>query len=203
MTARLVVMISGGGSNLQAILDACGRAEGESGRLDAEVVAVVSNKADAYGLERARMAGIPAVHAPVDGRSRAIYAGVLSHVVGEHAPDLVVLAGWMRLLSNGFLKRFNVVNIHPALPGAFAGLHAIERSFAAWEAGEIAESGAMVHWVPDEGVDDGPVIAQRVVPFEPDDSLDAFEARLHAAEHSLYIEALALIIPTLEPAGTP
>jgi len=203
MTARLVVMISGGGSNLQAILDACGRAEGESGRLDAEVVAVISNKADAYGLERARLAGIDAVHVPVDGRSRAIYDGVLSHVVRDAKPDLVVLGGWMRLLSNGFLKRFQVVNIHPALPGAYAGLHAIERSFAAWEAGEITESGAMVHWVPDEGVDDGPVIAQRVVPFEDGDSLASFEARLHAAEHSLYVEALASIIPDLETAGTP
>lgn len=198
MTARLVVMISGGGSNLQAILDACA-----DGRLDAEVVAVVSNKADAYGLERARLAGIEAVHVPVDGRSRAIYDGVLSHVVGEAKPDLVVLAGWMRLLSNGFLKRFSVVNIHPALPGMFPGLHAIERSFEAWEAGDISESGAMVHWVPDEGVDDGPVIAQQVVGFEAGDSLASFEARLHAAEHSLYVEALASILPELESAGTP
>ncbi len=197
MTARLVVMISGGGSNLQAILDACA-----DGRLDAEVAAVVSNRSDAYGLERAQLAGIDAVHVPVDGRSRAIYDGVLSHVVADAAPDLVVLAGWMRLLSNGFLKRFPVVNIHPALPEMFPGLHAIERSFAAWEAGEITESGAMVHWVPDEGIDDGPLIAKRMVPFEPGDSLDSFEARLHAAEHSLYIEALASIIPTLEPAGT-
>lgn len=196
MTARLVVMISGGGSNLQAILDACA-----DGRLDAEVVAVVSNRAEAYGLERARLAGIDAIHVPVDGRSRAIYNGVLSHVVAEAAPDLVALAGWMRLLSNGFLKHFSVVNIHPALPDMFPGLHAIERSFAAWQLGEIAESGAMVHWVPDEGVDDGPVVKKRVVPFELGDSLESFEARLHAAEHSLYIEALASIIPTLEPAG--
>jgi formyltetrahydrofolate-dependent phosphoribosylglycinamide formyltransferase len=198
MTARLVVMISGGGTNLQAILDACAE-----GRLDAEVVAVVSNKAEAHGLERARLVGVEAVHVPVDGRSRAIYDGVLSHVVGKAEPDLVVLAGWMRLLTNGFLKRFSVVNIHPALPGAFPGLDAIERSFAAWEAGELAESGAMVHWVPDEGVDDGPVIAERVVPFEPGDSLASFEARLHAAEHSLYVEALASIIPELQSAGTP
>lgn len=196
MTARLVVMISGGGSNLQAILDACA-----SGQLDAEVVTVVSNRADAYGLERARAAGIPAVHVPVDGRSRAIYDGVLSHVVADVSPDLVVLAGWMRLLSNGFLKRFRVVNIHPALPGMFPGLHAIERSFEAWEAGEITASGAMVHWVPDEGVDDGPVIGQRVVDFDPGESLESFEARLHAAEHVLYVEALASILPTLEPAG--
>ena len=195
MTARLVVLVSGGGTNLQAILDACA-----GGRLDAEVAAVVSHRGDAYGLERARLAGIDAVHVPVDGRSRAIYDGVLSHVVGEVAPDLVVLAGWMRLLSKGFLRRFPVVNIHPALPDAFPGLHAIERAFEAWQAGYITESGAMVHWVPDEGVDDGPVIAQRTVSFEADDTLASYEARLHAAEHVLYVEALSSVLsqPTIE-----
>lgn len=197
MTARLVVMISGGGTNLQAILDACA-----GGTLDAEVVAVVSNRADAHGLERARLAGVKAVHVPVDGRSRAIYDGVLSHVVGEAEPDLVVLAGWMRILTNRFLQRFSVVNIHPALPDMFPGIHAIERSFAAWEAGEISASGAMVHWVPDEGVDNGPVIAQCVVPFEPDDTIDTYEARLHRAEHALYVEAIASILPTLQSTGT-
>ena len=180
---------------MQAILDACA-----AGRLDAEVVAVVSNRGDAYGLERAKLAGIDAVHVPVDGRSRAIYDGVLSHVVGEAAPDLVVLGGWMRLLSKGFLHRFPVVNIHPALPDTFPGLHAIERAFEAWQVGSITESGAMVHWVPDEGVDDGPVIAQRTVPFEADDTLAAYESRLHAAEHLLYIDALSLVLsePTIE-----
>ncbi len=117
VTARLVVLVSGGGTNLQAILDACA-----SGTIDAEVVAVVSNRADAFGLERARRAGIEAHHVPVDGRSRAIYDGVLSHVVADARPDLVVLAGWMRLLTNGFLRRFPVINIHPALPGAFPGI---------------------------------------------------------------------------------
>ena len=195
MTARLVVLVSGGGTNLQAILDACA-----DGRLDAQVVAVVSNRADAYGLERARLAGIDAVHVPVDGRSRAIYDGVLSHVVAGAEPDLVVLAGWMRLLSKGFLRRFAVVNIHPALPDAFPGLHAIERAFEAWQAGVISESGAMVHWVPDEGVDDGPVIARVVVPFEADDTLASYEARLHAAEHVLYVDALSAVLaaPTIE-----
>lgn len=197
MTARLVVMISGGGTNLQAILDACA-----SGELDAEVVAVVSNRGDAHGLERARHAGVKAVHVPVDGRSRAIYDGVLTHVVSEAEPDLVVLAGWMRILTNRFLQRFSVVNIHPALPGMFPGIDAIDRSFAAWQAGEISESGAMVHWVPDEGVDNGPVIAQCVVPFEYGDTRASFETRLHRAEHVLYVAAIDSILPTLQPTGT-
>jgi len=192
MTARLVVLVSGGGTNLQAVLDAC-----SSGRLDAEVVAVVSNRADAYGLERARLEGIEAHHVPVDGRSRAIYDGVLSHVVAEAEPDLVVLAGWMRILGNGFLRRFSVINLHPALPGAFPGLRAIERAFEAWQQGSIGASGVMVHWVPDEGVDDGPVIAEEAVPFQTDDSLQHFEARMHQAEHRLIVDAIALALDTL------
>jgi phosphoribosylglycinamide formyltransferase-1 len=200
MTARLVVLVSGGGTNLQAIMDACA-----DGRLDAEVVRVVSNRADAYGLERARRAGIEAQHVPVDGRSRAVYDGVLSHVVSEAVPDLVVLAGWMRVLTNGFVRRFRVVNIHPALPGSFPGMHAIERAFRAWQQGEINRSGVMVHWVPDDGVDDGPVIAQRHVDFAPDDTLESFEARMHETEHELFIEALATVVaglPTTSAATT-
>lgn len=194
MTARLVVLVSGGGTNLQAIIDACA-----DGQLDAEVTRVVSNRADAFGLERARLAGIDARHVPVDGRSRAIYDGVLSQVVAEVSPDLVVLAGWMRLLTNNFVRRFPVVNIHPALPGSFPGMHAIDRAFAAWQNGEITESGVMVHWVPDEGVDDGPVIAVRPVEILPDDTPESFEARMHRTEHELYIEALATVLPELQP----
>jgi len=114
----------------------------------------------------------------------------------------VVLAGWMRILTNRVLQRFAVVNIHPALPGQFPGIGAIERSFAAWQAGEITESGAMVHWVPDEGVDNGPVIAERVVPFEPGDTQATFEERLHRVEHTLYVEAIASLLPTLQQAGS-
>lgn len=189
MTARLVVLVSGGGTNLQAVIDAC-----DAGSLDADVVAVVSNRADAFGLERAHRAGIEAHHVPVDGRSRSIYDGVLSHVVAGADPDLVVLAGWMRLLTNGFLRRFPVINIHPALPGAFPGLRAIERSFEAWKQGEIAEAGVMVHWVPDEGVDDGPVIAQRTVSFAADDTLETFATRMHHTEHELLVDAIAVAL---------
>lgn len=189
MTARLVVLASGGGTNLQAIMDAC-----REGVLDAEVVGVVSNRSDAFALRRAGDAGIPTAVVPVDGRSRAIYDGVLAHVVGDYEPDLVVLAGWMRVLTDAFVSRFDVINIHPALPGAFPGIGAIERSFAAWQNGEISEGGVMVHWVPDSGVDDGPVIAQRSVSFVEGDTLETFEQRVHDVEHELFVAALDAVL---------
>ena len=128
MTARLVVMVSGNGSNLQAVLDAC-----RAGVLDAKVVSVVSNHADAYGLVRAANLGIKTVVCTAHpGEERAAYDERLSRVVARAGPDLVVLAGWMRLLSMTFLQRFpnRVVNLHPALPGEYPGTHAIERAFA-------------------------------------------------------------------------
>jgi formyltetrahydrofolate-dependent phosphoribosylglycinamide formyltransferase len=182
-------LASGGGSNLQAIMDAC-----REGVLDADVVGVVSNRSDAFALRRAADAGIPTAVVPVDGRSRAIYDGVLAHAVGNYEPDLVVLAGWMRVLSDAFVSRFDVINIHPALPGAFPGIGAIERSFAAWQNGEISEGGVMVHWVPDSGVDDGPVIAQRSVSFVEGDTLETFEQRVHDVEHELFVAALDAVI---------
>lgn len=199
MTARLVVLVSGNGTNLQAILDAC-----ESGRLDAKVVSVVSNKADAHGLRRAATAGIrTVVCAPNPGEERSAYDERLARVVVRSSPDLVVLAGWMRLLSMSFLQRFPgiVVNLHPALPGEFPGTHAIERAFARAQEGGPARTGVMVHLVPDEGIDDGPVIAVAEVPILPDDTLDALERRVHAVEHSLLVDALRTL--TKEQADVP
>jgi phosphoribosylglycinamide formyltransferase-1 len=191
---RLVVLISGNGSNLQAILDAC-----QGGQLPAEVVAVISNKPSAYGLERARTAGVPALVASrrKDQERAEADAALADRVAGYH-PDWVVLAGWLRVLTNAFLQRFpgRVVNLHPALPGTFPGLHAIERAFASARAGEIDHTGVMVHLVPDEGVDVGPVLAQQPVPILPDDTLESLEARIHAVEHRLLVEALhRLILP--------
>jgi phosphoribosylglycinamide formyltransferase-1 len=189
---RLVVLVSGNGSNLQAILDACA-----SGRLPAGVVAVISNNAGAFALERARMAQVPALTAlKRKAQSRAEYDAALAEQVAAYRPDWVVLAGWMRVLSVAFLDRFpqRVVNLHPALPGAFPGTHAIERAFEAFRAGEIHQTGVMVHLVPDEGVDSGPVLAQVVVPFRADDTLAALEARIHAAEHRLLVETLERLV---------
>ena len=184
----LVVLISGHGSNLQAILDAC-----QAGVLPACVAAVVSNKKDAYGLERARQAGVPAVYYPkLKEQDRRLYDAGLAELVAAYQPDWIVLAGWMRVLSSAFLERFpqRVVNLHPALPGTFPGTEAIQRAFEAYRCGQIAHTGVMVHRVPDEGVDAGPVLAQEVVPILPEDTLGSLEARVHAVEHKILVATL-------------
>lgn len=188
---RLVVLASGNGSNLQAVLDAC-----TAGRIAATVAAVVSDKPAAFALERARTAGVAAVPLPRrPDEARTAYDARLRDAVREHAPDWVVLAGWMRILTHVFLDAFpaRVVNLHPALPGEFAGLHAIER---AWEAGReagLARTGVMVHLVPDEEVDAGPVLATAEVPLHPDEPLAELEARVHTAEHELLVGTLAAL----------
>ncbi len=184
----LVVLISGFGSNLQAILDACA-----GGTLLAHVAAVISNNPDAYGLERARQANIPAVAFPKSReQERGAYDAELARLVISYQPDWVVLAGWMRILSNSFLACFpnRVVNLHPALPGTFPGTEAIQRAFDAYQRGEITQTGVMVHLVPDEGVDSGPVLAHEIVPVHPEDSLEVLEARIHAVEHRLLVSTL-------------
>ncbi len=185
------MLVSGRGSNLQAVLDACA-----DGRLDAEVVAVVSNRRKAFGLERARAAGVEAVYAPRKGHAdRDAYDAALADLVAARRPDVVVLAGWMYILGAGFLSRFpgRVINLHPALPGAFPGLHAIER---AWEAARdegLDHTGVMVHHAVPE-VDAGPVVAQEAVPLDPDEPLEALFTRMHAVEHRLLVEATRRVL---------
>jgi phosphoribosylglycinamide formyltransferase-1 len=190
--ARLVVLISGNGSNLQAMIDAV-----QSGIIKAEISAVISNKRDAYGLERARKAGIPVVVLPkMKEQTREEYDAQLAQAVQQYAPDWVILAGWMRILSMNFLRNFpnRVVNLHPALPGTFPGTHAIERAYEAFQRGEIQETGVMVHLVPDEGVDAGPVLAQTQVKMLPGDRLEDLETRIHQSEHRLLVDTLVQII---------
>ena len=189
---RLVVLISGNGSNLQAILDACA-----SGELNAKVISVISNKADAYGLVRARNAGVEAIHFPKqENETRQEYDARLAAHVSTCFPGYIILAGWMRILSSSFLSCFSdrVINLHPALPGVFPGLHAIGRAYEAYQRGDIQYSGVMVHLVPDEGVDNGPVLGQQKIHFLPDESLEQFEARVHEVEHRLLVDTLKNIL---------
>lgn len=190
--SRLVVLISGNGSNLQAILDACA-----SGELEAEVVSVISNKADVYGLARARNAGVEAIYfAKQENESRQEYDARLADEVTSKQADYIVLAGWMRILSSAFLASFpsRVINLHPALPGMFPGTHAIDRAFEAYQRGEITHTGVMVHLVPDEGVDNGPMLATEIVPIHKDDTLETLETRVHETEHQLLINTLKKIL---------
>ncbi len=192
MTARLVVLISGSGSNLQAILDAC-----TSGEIPASVVFVISNKADAYGLSRARNAGIEAIHFPkLEKETRQEYDLRLANYITTKLPDYIILAGWMRILSSSFLSFFpnRVVNLHPALPDTFPGTHAIERAFDAYQRGEIKHTGVMVHLVPDEGVDNGPVLATEIVPIHAEDTLESLEFRVHQTEHRVLVNTLKSVL---------
>ncbi len=196
MIARLAVLISGNGSNLQAIIDSI-----RLRVLPAEIVLVASNVKAAYGLERAAKANIPTLYHSLAsyraaGRSRLDYDADLAAQVSRYQPDWIVLAGWMHILSNDFLRHFpyRVLNLHPALPGQFPGAHAIAEALAAYQAGAIKQTGCMVHLVPDEAVDSGPIIATVEVPIYPTDNENTLAARMHQAEHALLIQALLRLI---------
>ncbi len=192
MNARIVVLASGNGSNFQAIVDAVA-----AGTLPAHVAALVSDTPDAFALQRARRAGIAAISVPRSaGEDRASYDGRLAEIVAAHEPDIVVLAGWMRVLTMKFLERFpnRVINLHPALPGEFPGTDAIGRALQAAQRLGLRRTGVMVHFVPDEGVDDGPVIATVEVPIVGDDTLESLAERVHVAEHTLLVDALRTVI---------
>ena len=185
--ARVVVLASGSGSNFQAILDAVA-----AGALRAQVVGLVVDRAGAGAVGRAQAADVAVLHAPFSPfkeLGRAAYDAALAERVAALRPDFVVLAGWLRILGPAFLDRFpgRVLNLHPALPGEFAGLHGIRR---AWDERQTRRhSGVMVHLAVPE-VDAGPVLGRAVVPLRPEDALDAFEARMHKAEHRLLVAVL-------------
>ncbi len=179
---RLVVLISGSGSNLQAIIDAC------AADLPARVVAVISNEAKAYGLERARRAGIETRvldHRSYNGRDA--YDAALRESIDGFDPDLVVLAGFMRILSDAFVAHYRgrMLNIHPALLPAFRGLHTHQRAL---DAG-VTEHGASVHFVTEE-LDGGPVIIQARVPVQAGDDAERLAARVLEQEHRIYPRAI-------------
>ncbi len=189
MTIRIVVLASGSGSNFQEILDGCA-----SGVIDGSVVGLVTNRADAYAIDRAYTANVPVtVVVPQPNEARAQYDSRLADVVASHSPDWVVLAGWLRILRVDFLHRFadRVVNLHPARPGELPGLHAIERAFDEFKAGRRTRTGVMVHLVPDEAVDAGPVLGTVGVEILPTDTVESLADRVHAAEHSLLVRVLS------------
>mgnify|MGYP000963969700 CR=1 FL=1 len=179
------VLVSGNGSNLQAIIDRI-----EDGSLPARIVCVISNKADAFGLERARKHGVPAIH--IDHRAhggRESYDAALVETLRSHGVQLVVLAGFMRIVTPVLLDAFPnaVMNIHPALLPAFPGLHAQAQALRYG----VKFSGCTVHFV-DEGTDTGPIIIQAAVPVMDDDDEASLSARIQREEHRAYPEAIRL-----------
>ena len=182
---RLGVLVSGRGSNLQAILDASARPD-----FPARVAVVVSDKEQAQALDRARRRGVPAVWLnPKDFGDRAAYDAGLRRVLDEHRVGLVCLAGFMRILTADFVRAYagRILNIHPSLLPAFPGLHPQRRAL---EHG-VKVAGATVHFV-DEGVDTGPIVLQASVPVHADDTEESLSARILAEEHRLYPEAVRL-----------
>jgi phosphoribosylglycinamide formyltransferase-1 len=182
---RIGVLVSGSGSNLQAIINAV-----EEKRLEAEIVCVISNRADAFALQRANSHGIPRLH--IDHRAhpdRGAYDARIVEVLRSHGVDLVVLAGFMRIVTPVLLDAFPkaVMNIHPALLPSFPGLHAQRQAL---DYG-VKVSGCTVHFV-DAGTDTGPIIIQATVPVLDDDDEDSLSARIQVEEHRIYPEAIRL-----------
>lgn len=176
---RIVVLVSGQGSNLQAILDAC-----RQGKIHGSVAAVFSNKAEAYGLTRAREAGVPAHALAADQfADREAFDRQLMLEIDAYAPDLVILAGYMRILSAAFVARYagRMLNIHPSLLPKYPGLHTHRQAI---ENGD-EEHGTSVHFVTEE-LDGGPVILQAKVPVFAGDTEEDVTARVQHQEHAIY-----------------
>ncbi len=184
---RIVVLISGNGSNLQALMDAEQRGELAGG----QIVAVISNRADAYGLQRARNAGIAAEHlSHKDFPAREAFDAALMARIDSYQPDLIVLAGFMRILTSGLVQHYagKMLNIHPSLLPKYPGMHTHARAL---EAGD-SEHGATVHLVT-EGVDEGPIILQARVPVLANDTAESLQQRVHQIEHQLYPRAVRMM----------
>lgn len=188
---RLAVLLSGRGSNFEAIAEAV-----DSGRIpDAEIVAVISDVAAARGLARARERGLPAFAVERERfGSRAEHEAEILRTLEKTGPDLICLAGYMRILSPAFVERWRgrILNIHPSLLPKYRGLSPQKRAL---EAGET-ESGCTVHLV-DEGTDTGPVVLQKRVPVEPGDTEDSLSARILRQEHEAYPEAIVAVLDGL------
>ncbi len=180
----VVVLISGSGSNLQAFID-------RSSELNISIKAVISNIAEAYGLERAKTANIPAFAVPHgDFASREDFDASLANHIHEYQPDLIILAGFMRILSADFVTAFKdkIINIHPSLLPKYKGLNTHQRAI---EAGDEFH-GASVHVVTPE-LDDGPVIIQGQLPIKEDATAESLQQQIHVIEHQIYPQAVKWI----------
>lgn len=185
MTVKIAVLVSGRGSNLQAIMDSI-----EKGYIkNAAINVVISNKADAYALERARNHGINAVFLDPSEYGRDEYDRAILNVLSQYDTDLLLLAGYFRILGNEIIKAYRnrIMNIHPSLLPAFKGLHAQKQAF---EYG-VKVAGCTVHFV-DEGLDSGPIILQKCVPVLSGDTEETLTARILDQEHIIYPEAVRL-----------
>ncbi|KAG6910642.1 hypothetical protein DXG01_009152 [Tephrocybe rancida] len=225
---KIVVLISGSaqvtdgqppGSNLQALIDA----QNTPALPNARISMVFSNRKAAYGLTRAAEAKppIPTSYLALQpylksnaGKTRADYDAAVARIVLKDAPDLVILAGFMHIFGEGFLeladglkplvegeatrKPVPVINLHPALPGAFDGAHAIERAYEAFQKGEVERTGIMVHRVVKD-VDRGEPLIVREVPISKGEPIEAFEERLHQAEHEIIVQAAAKVLAEIHP----
>ncbi|KAI0318918.1 phosphoribosylglycinamide formyltransferase [Amylostereum chailletii] len=216
---RVVVLISGSGTNLQALIDA----QNTPTLPNTRITLVLSNRKAAYGLTRASNAAppIPTAYLALQpflkahpGKTRADYDAEVARIVVREKPDLVVLAGWMHVLGEGFLdvvsgvrtldgeeppaRPIAVINLHPALPGAFDGAHAIERAYDAFQRGEVSRAGAMVHRVVKE-VDRGEPVVVREVEIIKGEPLEAFEERLHKAEWEIIVEGTRKVLEEVKP----
>ncbi|CAG8182725.1 unnamed protein product [Penicillium nalgiovense] len=208
---RVTVLISGNGSNLQAVIDKVA-----AGQLNATIVRVISNRKTAFGLERASKANIPTEYhnlvkykkqhpATPEGvqAAREEYDAELARLILADTPELVVCLGFMHILSPQFLEpleaaKTRIINLHPALPGAFNGVNAIDRAHAAWLEGQIDKTGVMMHDVISE-VDMGTPILVREIPFRKgqDENLEAFETRVHQTEWGVVVEGVDKVLKEL------
>lgn len=187
MRSRLVVLVSGAGTNLQALLDACA-----DERFGAQVVAVGADRSGIAGLERAEAAGIATfVHRVKDYPDRAAWDAALTESCRAHQPDLVVLAGFMKLVGPSFLATYGgrCVNTHPALLPSFPGMHGVRDALRYG----VKVTGCTI-FVVDAGVDDGPVVAQRCVPVQDDDDEESLHERIKVAERGLLVETVGRMV---------
>ncbi|MBX6391144.1 MAG: phosphoribosylglycinamide formyltransferase [Frankia sp.] len=190
MPARLVVLASGAGTTLQAILDAC-----RDPAYGARVVAVGTDRFGTGAEQRARAAGVPVFTVRLqDHPDRSAFNAATAARIAEMEPDLLVLAGYMKILDRQVIGRFRTVNTHPSLLPAFPGAHAIRDALAHG----VKVSGVTVHWV-DEGVDSGPIIAQAAVPVMPGDTEQTLRERIQSVERGLYVATVRDIVRSAAP----